>query len=72
MNQSRDWQLAIRGGFAVFFDLATQEAGTTLITRRDLLGRIGTTPRNFGWSDETSRPVELAPWLNFLFKMTTR
>lgn len=36
----------------------------------DLLGRIGTIREISCWkSDETSRPVERAPWLNFLVKM---
>jgi 2-polyprenyl-3-methyl-5-hydroxy-6-metoxy-1,4-benzoquinol methylase len=40
---------------------------------RDLLGKIGTVREISSWkSDETSRPVERAPWLNFIFKTTTR
>jgi 2-polyprenyl-3-methyl-5-hydroxy-6-metoxy-1,4-benzoquinol methylase len=40
---------------------------------RDLLGRIGTIREISCWkSDETSRPVERAPWLNFLVKTSTR
>jgi hypothetical protein len=31
LSQSQDWQTVLRGGFGVFFDLATQEVGNTLV-----------------------------------------
>ena len=36
LSQSQDWQTVVRGGFGVFYDLATSETGTSIFA--------GTTP----------------------------
>lgn len=43
LSQSPDWQTAVRGGFGVFFDLATQEVGNNIFGAQYPFGANSTT-----------------------------
>jgi outer membrane receptor protein involved in Fe transport len=43
LSQSQDWQTVVRGGFGVFFDLATQEVGNNIFGAQFPFGADSTT-----------------------------
>jgi outer membrane receptor protein involved in Fe transport len=61
MSQSQDWQSVLRGGFGVFFDLATQEVGNTFGLGYPFYAVTGTNGVNFPLDAATATPPAITP-----------
>jgi hypothetical protein len=61
LSQSQRWQTVLRGGFGVFYDLATSEAGNTLRTSAYPFGGSAFPVSNFPLSAHDAAPPAIVP-----------
>ncbi|HXM62131.1 MAG TPA: TonB-dependent receptor [Terriglobales bacterium] len=62
LAQSRDWQTVLRGGFGVFYDLATSEVGNNIGTGTYPFGSTGFTPGGtFPLNPASAEPPPITP-----------
>jgi hypothetical protein len=58
---SQRWQTVLRGGVGVFYDLATSEAGNTLLAQAYPFGSLATPVSNFPLTPAAAMPPPIAP-----------
>ena len=62
LSQRRDWQTVLRGGFGIFYDLATSEVGNNIGTGTYPFGSIAFTPGGtFPLSSSAAQPPPITP-----------
>jgi hypothetical protein len=61
LSQNRNWQSVIRGGFGVFYDLATSEVGNAISNVAYPFGSEVTVAGTFPLSSAMSEPPSIAP-----------
>lgn len=62
LSQSRDWQTVLRGGFGVFYDLATSEIGNNIGTGTYPFGSVAfTSGGTFPLSPSAAQPPPITP-----------
>ena len=59
--QSQHWQTVLRGGFGLFYDLASSEAGNLLMTDRYPFGAFALPVSNFPLSSQDAMPPAIVP-----------
>lgn len=61
LSQSQGWQTVLRGGFGVFYDLATQEIGDTVLAHNYPLGAAAFSTGTFPLSSTDAAPPAIQP-----------
>jgi hypothetical protein len=61
MSQNPKWQMVIRGGFGVFYDLATSEAGNSAVSLYYPFGSTNFLAGSFPLTANAANPVPIAP-----------
>ena len=61
LSQNPQWQMVIRGGFGVFYDLATSEAGNSAVSLSYPFGSVASPVGSFPLTGNAANPVPIAP-----------
>jgi hypothetical protein len=61
LSESQRWQSVLRGGFGVFYDLASSEAGNSFNLFSYPFGSFGFTSANFPLSPDDAKPPRIEP-----------
>jgi hypothetical protein len=61
VSQNPQWQMVLRGGFGVFYDLATSEAGNTAESLYYPFGSLTFPGGNFPFTASAANPAPIAP-----------